>query len=202
MKLGVILGTALLVAPAAFANNNQNENPNTNQYQTQKQNPNQNPSQNPNQNPAMGSASERQSAPDVTLKRLLPSDAKLVGAVETTEIRAFPEQVGTSNQKASNLQKEDVVGVGALDRMWTTKMTYRDAVSHFDRSLKDENIQPIAKTTTVSSTAYNVRMPDRHIVNVVVRNTQPTTIESLSAAAAAGDVNMPSTKTKTDTNNR
>jgi hypothetical protein len=33
-----------------------------------------------------------------------------------------------------------------------------------------------------------MRMPDGHIANVVVRNTQPTTIEAVQAAVMAGTV--------------
>jgi hypothetical protein len=146
---------------------------------------------------------------DVTTQRLLPKDAKLVGAVESTDIRAFPEQMAKGAQKSANIEKEGVIGVGGIDRVWTTKEAYKRTVSLLDEKLKGEGIEPIAKTTTQSSTAWNVRMPDGHIANLVVRNTQPTTIESVQAAAVTGTVTepvqnneqpAPSSKTKSNPN--
>lgn len=178
MKIGIVLGAALALAPAmALAQQGQT------QPQTQPQ----------TQNQSSTAQSQKQ---DVTTQKLLPKDAKLVGTVESTDVRAFPEQM--TKEQGANLEKEALVGVGALDRVWTTKQSYHQAVSQFDQKLKGEGIQPIAKTTTQSSTAWNVRMPDGHIANVVVRNTQPTTIESVQAAAVAGTMS-PKDKT-TDTN--
>jgi hypothetical protein len=139
-------------------------------------------------------------AEDVTAKKLLPKDAKLIGSVEQAEVRAFPEQMSDTAKSTGKVEKEGVVGVGALDRVWTTKQAYKTTVSQLDRKLKGEGIEPIAKTTTTSATAWNVRMPDGHIANLVVRNTQPTTIETVQAAAMTGTVtepnrNAPSSKT-------
>jgi hypothetical protein len=130
-------------------------------------------------------------AQDVTAQRLLPKDAKLVGTVESTDIRAFPEQMAKSEKQSANIEKEGVVGVGGIDRVWTTKEAYKRTVSQLDQKLKGEGIEPIAKTTTQSATAWNVRMPDGHIANLVVRNTQPTTIEAVQAAVMTGTVTEP-----------
>ena len=185
MKLGMAMGAALVIAPAlAFAQQNhanQNQNQPTQNQGTQSQGT-QNQAM-PNQQPSTAQGNTQ--AQDATTQRLLPTDAKLVGAVESTDIRAFPEQM-PKGQNSANIEKDAVVGVGGIDRVWTTKQSYKQAVSHFDQKLKSEGIAPIAKTTTQSSTAWNVRMPDGHVANVVVRNTQPTTIESVQAAAMLG----------------
>ena len=170
MKMGIVLGAALALAPAlALADQNQNQPQTQAQPQTQTE-------------PQSQDQAQKQS--DITTQRLLPKDAKLVGTVESTDVRAFPEQM--SKAQSANIEKEGLVGVGAVDRVWTTKQPYKQAVSQFDQKLKGEGIEPIAKTTTQSSTAWNMRMPDGHIANVVVRNTQPTTIEAVQAAVVAG----------------
>ena len=218
MKIGIVFGAALALAPAVALANNQGQ---TNQGQNQ---PAQNqPAQNQaaqnradqnqaGQNQAAQNENQPSSTPsqDVTTQRLLPKDAKLVGAVESTDIRAFPEQMSKSAKQSANIEKEGVVGVGGIDRVWTTKEAYKRTVSQLDQKLKGEGIEPIAKTTTQSSTAWNVRMPDGHIANLVVRNTQPTTIESVQAAAMMGTVTeqgqnsqqqaAPSSKTKNNPN--
>lgn len=216
MKLGMAMGAALVIAPAlAFAQQNhanQNQNQPTQNQGTQSQGT-QNQAM-PNQQPSTAQGNTQ--AQDATTQRLLPTDAKLVGAVESTDIRAFPEQM-PKGQNSANIEKDAVVGVGGIDRVWTTKQSYKQAVSHFDQKLKSEGIAPIAKTTTQSSTAWNVRMPDGHVANVVVRNTQPTTIESVQAAAMLGTMTeqgnqqgtsgthnqqpAPSSKTKSNDNN-
>lgn len=189
-RIAYVLGAALAFAPAmALANQghdqNQPEQPHATQDQNLDQNQNQNQYQNQNQNQMQGQ-SANQNQPDLTTQKLLPKDAKLVGAVESADVREFPEQRSEQAKQSSRIEKEGVVGVGALDRVWTTRQSYKQTVSHFDQKLKGEGIEPIAKTTTQSSTAWNVRMPDGHIANVVVRNTQPTTIESVQVAAMLG----------------
>lgn len=225
MKLGIVLGAALVFGPAIAvaeqqpSQQQQQQQPSTGQYQqpssTQtgqqyQQQPSstqagqQQPSMQTGQQPSSMQGNTAQQ--DTTTQKLLPKDAKLVGAVESADIREFPEQRAAKAQKTGNVEKEDVVGVGALDRVWTTKQPYKQAVSQFDQKLKGEGIQPIAKTTTQSSTAWNVRMPDGHIANVVVRNTQPTTIEAVQASAMAGTITdqqqqqAPSSKSKTNDN--
>jgi len=172
MKIGIVFGAALAFAPAiALADNQAGQNqPPSSQTQDQTQGQTQGQTQ------------------DVTTQRLLPKDAKLVGTVESADVRAFPEQMAKTGQKPANIEKEGVVGVGGIDRVWTTKTAYKRTVTQLDQKLKGEGIEPIAKTTTQSSTAWNVRMPDGHIANLVVRNTQPTTIESVQAAAMMGTV--------------
>ncbi len=173
MKIGIVLGAALAFAPAvALAQTNQAQQRNQQQMQNQQMIQNQ---------------AQKQNQQDLTTQKLLTKDAKLVGSVESAEVRAFPEQMSKSSSQ--NIEKEGLVGVGALDRVWTTKQSYRQTVSSFDSKLNGEGIEPIAKTTTQSSTAWNVRMPDGHIANVVVRNTQPTTIESMQAAEVVGTMN-------------
>ncbi|MDB4970236.1 MAG: hypothetical protein JWN44_5925 [Myxococcales bacterium] len=120
-----------------------------------------------------------------TVKRILPSDAKLVGATQATEVRTLPEQSATNGTQTSKVQKEALVGVHAVDSVWTTKQPYAKTVNQIDQKLKGEGVEPIVKTITESATAWNMRMPDGHISNVVVRNTQPTTIETVQAAMVA-----------------
>ena len=190
MRIGIVLGAALAFAPAlALADQPQNPNPPAQtQTQTQPSQPN-SATQNQNQ-PQAQNQNQAQNPSEMTTQRLLPKDAKLVGTVESTDVRAFPEQM--SKAQSANIEKEGLVGVGALDRVWTTKQSYKQTVSHLDQKMKGEGIEPIAKTTTQSSTAWNMRMPDGHIANVVVRNTQPTTIEAVQASVVSG--------TMTDTN--
>jgi len=194
MRIGIVLGAALAFAPAlALADQAQNQNPPA-QTQTQTQ-PSQTNSATQNQNqPQAQNQNQAQNPSEMTTQRLLPKDAKLVGTVESTDVRAFPEQM--SKAQSANIEKEGLVGVGALDRVWTTKQSYKQTVSHLDQKMKGEGIEPIAKTTTQSSTAWNMRMPDGHIANVVVRNTQPTTIEAVQASVVSGT--LPSTKNKTN----
>jgi opacity protein-like surface antigen len=199
MKMGFVVGAALALAPAVgLAQQNQPSQPNQNA-------PAATQGSRANEGTAGSQADTQQ--PDLTTTKLLPKDAKLVGTVQSTDMRAFPEQMGKGEQ-ATKIQKEAVVGVGALDRVWTTKQSYKQVVNHLDQKLKGEGIEALAKTTTQSSTAWNVRMPDGHIANLVVRNTQPTTIESAQAAAVMGTVTgsgqqqqMPSSKSKNDNSN-
>jgi hypothetical protein len=173
MKIGFVVGAALALAPAmALADQPQNQPQHQNEQQMKQG--------------AQGDKASDQATEDTTSQRILPKDAKLVGATQSTELRSFPEQEATNGKQSGQIQKEAVVGVGALDRVWTTKQPYQQTVKHIDQKLKGEGIEPIAKTTTQSATAWNLRMPDGHISNVVVRNTQPTTIESVTAAAVVG----------------
>ncbi len=124
---------------------------------------------------------------DTLSKRILPADATLLGVSEVAEVREFPEQTGAKGEKTAQMQKEEVVGAGALDRVWSTQKGYQQTVSKIDQALKSENIEVMAKTTTPTSTAWNVRMPDGHVANIVVRNTSPTSIESVQMVAGAGE---------------
>jgi hypothetical protein len=207
MRIALVVGAALAFAPAlALADQNQAGQGQTqnqmdqNQMNQRQMNPNQmNPNQMGQTQNQMGQTQNQMgqnqpAQPDVTAQKLLPKDAKLVGSVESTDIRAFPEQVGTKSPQSAGIAKEEVVGVGGIDRVWMTKQPYRQAVSQLDQKLKGEGIQPIAKTTTQSSTAWNMRMPDGHVANVVVRNTQPTTIEAVQASVVTGTVTNPSNR--------
>ena len=191
----IVVGAALALAPAialAQSNQPQAQSPQTQQQQQnlQQQNQQNQPQENAAQN-AQGQSAQKAGAQEMTTKKLLPKDAKLVGEVQATEVRAFPDQMGAKGEQASNIEKEDLVGANAVDRVWTTKQNYRSAVRSFDQKLKGEGIQPIAKTTTQSSTGWNVRMPDGHIANVVVRNTQPTTIEAIQASSGSTTITEP-----------
>jgi hypothetical protein len=168
MRLPLVMGAALMLAPAvALADETQ-------------------PSRdNPSATSDTGSNATADQGAGMTTQKLLPKDVTLVGSVATTEVRTFPEQMGKGEGNAK-IEKENVVGVGALDRTWTTKQTYNKTVSYLEQQVKEAGIEPIAKTTTRSATAWNLRMPDGHIANVVVRNTQPTTIEAVQLTAVAG----------------
>lgn len=205
MKIGIVLGAALAFAPAAALANNNNQPSQNNQPSSAQTTQNSASARGTTEGTQ---AENSQQGQDVTAQKLLPKDAKLIGSVESADIREFPEQMGENAKQTGNIEKEGVVGVGGIDRVWTTKEPYKRTVSQLDQKLKGEGIQPIAKTTTQSSTAWNVRMPDGHIANLVVRNTQPTTIESVQAAAMMGTVDetgqnraAPSSKTKSNMNN-
>jgi|SRR6185312_9621401 len=188
-KLAIVAGSMLAFAPAlALADQPQQtqttqERTQTTQQKTQAQQQQQQTQQ------------TQQKSQDIASRRLLPKDAVLVGSSESADIRTFPEQAASTK-----VEKEGMVGVGGIDRVWTTQQPYHKAVSAFDQNLKGEDITSLARTTTKSSTAWNLRMPDGNIANVVVRNTQPTTIEAVQASAVVGSMTdqlpAPSSKTK------
>ncbi len=127
--------------------------------------------------PALALAETHDDKAAQTAPAFLPTGVKLVGVEQSTEIRTFPEQEASRGDQ--KVRKETVVGVNALDRVWTTEAAYADTVRAIDAKVGTGGIQLIAKTVTPTTTAWNLQLPDGHISNAIVRNTQPTTIETV-----------------------
>ena len=118
----------------------------------------------------------------------LPSGAKLVGMAQVDEVRAFPEMnknKDTKTNKSSQAARtEDIVDTGALDRVYETKQGYKDAVGYFDSMVKKGSATQISRTVTRTATGWELQLPDGATQNIIVRNTQPTTIETVQAVAS------------------
>jgi hypothetical protein len=125
----------------------------------------------------------------------MPSGAKLIGTSSAMEIRAFPEL--NKNKMATG---DELTGAKAVDRAYETNKSYKDTVSHFDKMVKDGQATQMDRTTTKSTTAWSLRMTDGTMVNVVVRNTQPTTIETMQAMGMTGEMRTAPSDTGRDTN--
>lgn len=113
----------------------------------------------------------------------LPKDAKLVGETSVTEIRAFPEEVRTN---AGARTVEEAQGVAGRDRLYETDDRYAAVVSFFDKTLREDRFTVKNRSVTRTSTTWSLRRPDGSIARLAVRNTRPTTIEWVTARAAAG----------------
>jgi hypothetical protein len=110
----------------------------------------------------------------------LPSDVKLVATSEIAEVRSFPEL--NKNKEATTT--EDTIGAGAIDNVYETQKPYREAVRFYDGMIKDGVATKLSRTVTKTSTAWEFRLNGGERQNVIVRNTRPTTIETVQAAAA------------------
>jgi hypothetical protein len=119
----------------------------------------------------------------------LPSGAKLVGTAQVDEVRAFPEmnknkmQAGTNKGTTETTRTEDIVGAGALDRVYETNKPYKDAVGYFDGKVKSGTATQLSRTVTRTATGWELQLPDGSTQNIVVRNTKPTTIETIQAVS-------------------
>ncbi len=132
---------------------------------------------------AFGAPSSGQHAPSVVQ---MPPKVSLVGESEVDEIRQFPE---LQRQGTNKMEKEKTVGVAAIDRVYSTRQDYNDTVGFFDRQFGQTGYQTLARTVTPSATAWSVRRPDGGVANAIVRNTSPTTIETIEAVSATLDRN-------------
>ena len=111
-------------------------------------------------------------------KIALPPGAKLVGTAELDQLRAFPEQ---QSAKAKGPQ-EEIVGQKATDRVFETDRAYPDVVKFFDQQAMQGGNTQKSRDTTSTSTAWTIHLPQGKTVNVVVRNTHPTTFEIVAAS--------------------
>jgi hypothetical protein len=124
----------------------------------------------------------------------LPPDARLIGVEQVSEIRAFPElSNGQTSGGATNASKKaapaaKVENVSASDSVYTTAKSFKESVSFLDKELESPELQPVVKTVTPSAVGYAVTLPSGKIAHVLVRNTKPTTIETLEAVSKTGDV--------------
>lgn len=129
----------------------------------------------------------------------LPPDAKLIGVEQVDEIRAFPElengkttggaNVNTAN-KGNMPPAAKVEGVSAIDSVYTTNRPFKDTVSFLDKEFESPDLQPMVKTVTPSAVGYAVTLPTGKVAHVLVRNTKPTTIETIEAVTTAAEVPM------------
>jgi hypothetical protein len=101
-----------------------------------------------------------------------PADAALRGTVETDAIREVPELKGA---RINRMRDESVSGVHVLDQTFDTDVSYRDAVRFYDRSLAGAIL--IERDQAATATGWLVKLDDGTVASVIVRNTQPTTIE-------------------------
>jgi hypothetical protein len=129
----------------------------------------------------MGQQQEQQESTQV----MVPTGAKLVGSTSATEVRTFPEM-------SKNKSTTPIVGARAVDRVYETSKPYKTTVGYFDKLVKNGDAERLQRTVTKTATAWSLKMPDGTIQNVVVRNTKPTTIETVKAVGAAGTIAPPS----------
>lgn len=117
--------------------------------------------------------------------KILPTGAKLVGSASAAEVRTFPEM-----SKTKGMTAEETVGARAIDRVYETNKPYKQTVAHFDKMVKSGQAEQMERTVTKTATGWSLKMPDGTVQNVVVRNTQPTTIETVQATGAVEEEGM------------
>lgn len=104
----------------------------------------------------------------------VPANSQLVGTISVSQIRQFPEQRQTKNGTSA---VEETQKVNGIDKLYETKTSYTDSVSFLDKALKDQHFVVNAKTTTKTSTLWDLSEQNGDPAAVAVRNTSPTTIE-------------------------
>jgi hypothetical protein len=109
----------------------------------------------------------------------LPTGVKLVGSAQVDEVRAFPEM-----NKTKHSATEDIVAAGAVDRTYETGQSYKDAVNYFDGVVKKGSATELSRTVTKTTTGWQLQLGDGSMQNIVVRNTKPTTIETIQAVGS------------------
>jgi hypothetical protein len=114
----------------------------------------------------------------------LPHGAELVAAAEIDQVRAFPEQQAGKTKAPPDA----VVGVRAVDRVYQTDGSHADVVKFFDQEAAQPGNTQRARDTTQTTTAWTIVLPRGTVANVIVRNTQPTTIEIVSARGVVAEV--------------
>ena len=117
----------------------------------------------------------------VPSKALLPTppNSMMIGQSKVDEIRAFPEMSGGAPKEL-----EKVVGMAAIDRVFESKSTYPDAVAFYDKQFNQKGYSTLARTVTPSSTAWTIRESSGPVAIAIVRNTSPTTVETVESAGA------------------
>ncbi|MDB4967777.1 MAG: hypothetical protein JWN44_3466 [Myxococcales bacterium] len=116
-----------------------------------------------------------------------PPGAKLIGNSAVDEIRAFPE-TGIKASLKGRPEKEKIVGIEGVDRVFQTDRSFGDTVGYFDQQFKQAGYQTMTRVEAPSATAWTIKRPDGTIANAVVRNTTPTTFELAEVAAAKAEI--------------
>jgi hypothetical protein len=124
----------------------------------------------------------QQNANQARLK--LPPGATQVATAEVDNVRAFPEQQSSKDKGPT----ETLVDVKAVDRVYQTDRAYSDVVKFFDQQAKESGNKQRARDTNQTSTAWTIALPQGRVVNVIARNTQPTTIEIISASDVIAEI--------------
>jgi hypothetical protein len=118
----------------------------------------------------------------------LPAGARLVGTAQVDEVRAFPEM---NRRRPESVHTEDLVAAGAVDRVYETAQPYAEAVAWLDATVARSQARLLSRTVTSTATSWELRLSDGTLQNVAVRNTQPTTIETVAGAAAVAREPVP-----------
>lgn len=111
----------------------------------------------------------------------VPESAKLVGSSVVDEIRSFPEL----GKGMKTIQKEHLVGVAGVDRLFESERSFDETVAFFDHQLKSGGNRVRERVATPSAVVWSVKRPDGNVANAVVRNTRPTTIELTEVGEAS-----------------
>jgi hypothetical protein len=98
--------------------------------------------------------------------------ARLRGSVETDAIREAPDLKGA---RLNRNRDESVGGVHVLDQSYDFDAGYRDAARFYDRAFAGALV--IERDRSDTATGWLVRLDDGTIASVILRNTEPTTIE-------------------------
>ncbi len=114
----------------------------------------------------------------------VPANSKLIGTSEVDEVRQFPEQ-------KSGKPMERIIGVSALDRVYEVARPYADTVRYFDQQFQTQGYQQLSRTVTPTATAWVVRRPDGLVSNVIVRNTTPSTVETVEVVGGESQKPLP-----------
>jgi hypothetical protein len=108
----------------------------------------------------------------------VPANALLVGVTTVLEIREFPEESHTVTGAPGIEETRRMEGI---DRLYETPDSYAAAVAFFDRALTDRHFAVIHRTGAHTATVWSLGAPDGTPARLAVRNTNPTTIECLTA---------------------
>jgi len=68
--------------------------------------------------------------------------------------------------------------------VYETDRVYKDAVGYYDGMVKGGTVTEVSRKATRTSTAWELKTPSGAYENVIVRNTRPTTIETVRAVGA------------------
>ena len=70
------------------------------------------------------------------------------------------------------------VGGGEDDRMFRSSWSYGDVVQFYDQTLRKHGLDIVVRRVEPHGVTYQLRRRDGRLATVVVRSTQPTTIET------------------------